>query len=79
MSEYCECTDGLNKYGKISKKSDSLAMWIFTIIIVLGLVLAICNFKGYYGIGRYEGVILTALGIAGAIYTGVASNKKYYI
>ena len=79
MSGYC----GLQQSGvytsqRKSKPCDTLAMWLFTIVIIMGLIFTLLNIRGYCAISCYEGVIITALGVLFSIITGVKSNTKLY-
>ena len=51
-------------------------MWVFTILVVIGFIMTYRNLQGETLIlnSKYEGLIVSLLGLCLAIYTGVNST-----
>ena len=56
---------------------NALKMWIATIVIIVGFILAFRNLNHNHLIGKYEGLILAVAGLAYAVFTGVRSKESF--
>ncbi len=58
-------------------KSETFQMWLATIIIIIGFILAYRNLNGKNFRSKYEGLVLAILGLAYAVFTGVNSKETF--
>ena len=58
-------------------KTNSIQMWIATVIIIVGFILAYRNLNGKEFKSKYEGLALAIAGLAYAVFTGVRSKESF--
>ena len=58
-----------------NKSSPSALMWAFTIILVVGLFMVIANLHGKCLFSKYDGVIMSFIGVGASIWVAVGSRK----
>ena len=58
-------------------KTNTAQMWIATVIIIVGFVLAFRNLNGKVFKSKYEGLSLAIAGLAYAVFTGVRSKESF--
>jgi uncharacterized protein YybS (DUF2232 family) len=60
----------------LSDKCLSALMWIFTIILTIGVVMTFVNTKGKILANKYEGSIISLVGLIGSVVIGMVSKKS---
>ena len=61
---------------KNSKNTSTALMWTFTIVLLIGLFMTIANLHGKCLFSKYDGVIMSFIGIGASIAIAVTSNKS---
>lgn len=62
----------------MAKLSSTISMWVFTIVIVVGLIMTICNLNNQCVFSKFDGVILTIIGTFASIITAMTSNYNVH-
>lgn len=60
----------------MSNLSPTISMWVFTIIIIIGLIMTIYNITDKYWFSKFDGVILTIIGVFASMITGISTNNS---
>ena len=62
----------------LSKKTSTTLMWVFTVIVMIGLVMTVLNLCGKCVCSRFDGVVMTVMGIFGSVMTAMFTNKPIH-
>lgn len=53
----------------------TVTMWMFTFLMIIGLIMTVCNICGKCIFSKFDGVILTTIGTFASIITGIKSDR----
>ena len=60
----------------MDKEQLKTLMWIFTVMLVIGFILTFRNLNGEYVKSKYEGLVLSVIGLAASVFIGVKSSRN---
>lgn len=60
----------------LSEKCLSALMWLFTLILIFGVVMCFINASGKIMMNKNEGAIISLVGLIGSIIIGMASKNS---
>lgn len=56
-------------------KKSTIFMWLFSIIMVIGMVMILFNLNCKYIFSKYDGIIFTIIGFFASMITAVKTNE----
>ena len=60
----------------LSEKCLSALMWLFTLILTFGVIMCFVNASGKTMMNKYEGSIISLVGLVGSIAIGMISKNS---
>ena len=60
----------------LNEKCLSALMWLFTIILTIGVIMCFVNASGKIMMNKYEGAIISIVGLIGSITIGMLSKNS---
>lgn len=60
----------------LSEKCLSALMWLFTLILTFGVIMCFVNASGKIMMNKYEGAIISLVGLIGSIVIGMVSKNS---
>lgn len=61
--------------GCVPVKNSTVIMWVFSAVIVLGILMTIANLECRYVFSKYDGLILTIIGFFASMITAIKTGE----
>ena len=62
--------------SSLSEKCLSALMWLFTLILTFGVIMCFVNASGKIMMNKYEGSIISLVGLVGSVIIGMVSKNS---